>query len=394
MYYQLSRAITERFIQELRKFWSYHPQYADTLVDAIQGRYAYTVRPQMGIIVKSGGGSKERLSADNYMGIDYSYLYQGKVGDHPGLSVEWVVENPIAIQNNGGVFPSPPGVYLLEILDDSTFELASLLDVRREIPNPVTATTYQLSRQPLTGSLRLREEPSGFPLALDRDYTIAGNVITILRPLPENFWMSADYRYVGNSGSVHRYAVDRANYEAIPGAVIAFGTRVKVGDKVAVIVQALRQPANMVFGGHVNMNITLDIFARDVHAQQEILDRTYVYLEGILRSRLGAEGLDIDDVSLGADGEDVYDDNASTFYYIADIGVTLRTEWRVHVPLRVTVSDVFAASPEEMALWAEGAYDEEASSLSTGVQSTLPLDFPKVRDPFFVGRTRNFEMIR
>lgn len=391
MYYRLSRALTERFIQELRTFWSYHPQY-EKLVDSIQGRYAYTERPQMGIIVKSGGGSKERLSADNYMGIDYSYLYQGKVGDHPGLSVEWVVENPVAIQNNGGVFPSPPGVYILEVVSTSEFELASLLDVRKEIPVPLGAQSFQLVHTPLNGSLRVMEEPSGFPLAQGTDYTISGTTLTLIRPLPPNFWVTVDYRYVGNPGSFHRYAIDRANYEAIPGAVIAFGTRAKVGDKVAIIVQPLRHPANLVYGGHVNASITLDIFARDVHAQQEILDRTFVFLEGILRSRLGTEGLDIDDVSLGADGEDVYDDNADTYYYISDIGVSLRTEWRIHVPLRVTVRDVFSASSEELARLAsqEG---EDGVGETPGIAS-LPLGIKRVRDPFFVGRTHTFEMIR
>lgn len=392
MYYRLSRALKERFIKELRNFWSYHPQYA-SLVDSIQGRYAYTDRPQMGIIVKSGGGSKERLSADNYMGIDYSYLYQGKVGDHPGLSVEWVVENPIAIQNNGGVFPSPPGVYILEVVSNNEFEMASLLDVRKEIPVPLGGLRYQLVKVPLNGSLRIMEEPSGFPLAQGTDYTLSGSVVTLERSLPPNFWITADYRYVGNPGSLHPYAIDRANYEAIPGAVIAFGTRAKIGDKVAVIVQPLRHPANLVFGGHVNASITIDIFARDVHAQEEILDRSFVFLEGILRSRLGTEGLDIEDVSLGADGEDVYDDNSSTYYYIADIGVSLRTEWRLHVPLRVTVRDLFTASSEELARLAsqEG---EDGVDESPGISSDLPLGIRRVRDPFFVGRNRTFEMIR
>ena len=103
MYYVLSHALTRRFIEELRGFWSYHPRYRDDLVNNIQGKYAFDERPQHGIIVKNSGGSLVKMAADNFIGTVHSHAYLTKVDGFNGTFIEWVREDAVAIQRNGGI---------------------------------------------------------------------------------------------------------------------------------------------------------------------------------------------------------------------------------------------------------------------------------------------------
>ena len=52
MFANLTVAVKRRILQELRSFWSLDPNYRDTLVPNIQGRYSFRERPQQAIIVK------------------------------------------------------------------------------------------------------------------------------------------------------------------------------------------------------------------------------------------------------------------------------------------------------------------------------------------------------
>ncbi len=150
MYYYLTQQIHREFVGELRKYWSFHPKYKD-LVDHIQGKYSFRERPQYGIIIKNSSGNQVQLAADNFVGHTHSYLYKADVNGYPNLSIEWVRENAVAIQNNNGVFPSLPGIYYIDFCDangnptDKAFYIDPLLNIVDETLLQVDALDYQIS---------------------------------------------------------------------------------------------------------------------------------------------------------------------------------------------------------------------------------------------------------
>ena len=144
---------------ELRRYWQHHPKYPD-LPENIQGKYSFKERPQYGLVIKTSGGTRVDMSADNFRGVIVSYVYLTKVQRYPGTAIEWVREDSVAIQNNGGRFPSPPGVYYVELTGDNEFYVDPLIDVRNEVVSKVTETDWQLQGKFVPGTIRLFEMPS------------------------------------------------------------------------------------------------------------------------------------------------------------------------------------------------------------------------------------------
>lgn len=406
-----------RFISELRKYWSYHPKYRDDLVPNIQGKFSFSERPQHGIVIKTGSGNRMDLSADNYVGVVESYCLLTRVRNKPGLSIEWVREDSIAIQNNGGMFPSAPGIYYIDIVQpdkdldteerrcayaantDLVFYVDPLLDVYAEPVALPDGVSGQLAHVP-TKSLRLFEKPSNWLLEEGVDYTLdvdaGGKVtggITMLKPLTGGRWLQADYRYQGESVGPFPLVEMHANNSAIPGVVLAFGRRVQAGDQLAVMVHDIRRPAYLEYGGRWDLNVEFDIFSRDVYAQQEISDQTVMYLWGVLRSHLSHQGIEITDISLGGESEEVYDENGDDYFYNYNFSMTCQTDWSIHVPLDGwlrSASPLTATQHRQIS----ALPDDELAGQYGNIQLMDALGVESIQDPFWSGRGGTFEMLR
>lgn len=406
MYYNLSGSLTNRIIQELREFWALHPQYPK-LPNNIQGKFSFKERPQEAIIVKPSGASHTRLAADNFVGTVVSYVFQYLLDSAPGVSVEWIREDASAIQRNGGVFPSPAGIYFVEVLtlpgyhsetelsETGTFMVDPLLDVKDEAVTMTDSTSGQLLNVPLLpGTLRLYQMPYGALLYEGTNYTVtAAGEITFVQPVPAGTYVSADYRYPHPSTGPHRFFPGFANHTAIPGVVMAFGRRASVGDKFSVIVQEYRSPSALEYGGRWEVSMDLDIWARDIDSQREIIDYTAIYLEGILRSHLSSEGIEINSVQVGGESESIYDDTADDYSYNGSISMSIDVDWSIHVPLAHFIR---SASPLTLAqskvLMALG--EDELADFETNFQLVADLGLSPIEDPFFRDRSTTYELIR
>lgn len=408
MYYRMTEQVKRRLIQTLRDFWSVQPQYPD-LTDHIQGKYSFRERPQYAIILKTSSANQVQLSADNYVGTVQSHVMLARVGDYPGLSIEWVREDQLAIQRNAGAFPSVPGVYYIEVEkapdpippydkeDSFRFYVDPLLEANDETLTKVDDLTYQTQNPVVAGSMRLYEMPGGIQLVEGINYTLDPDVgiVTLTDPVPRNGSLSADYRYAAPSTGPHPIVQMQANHTAIPGAVLAFGRRVQAGDRLAVVVTASREATALEYGGRWEISVDFDVVARDVYAQQEIVDMTVMYLWGIARSRLSSEGIEISTVNMGGESEEAYDENADDYYYNASISVQLQADWSIHVPLAATIR---RALPQTDAQIQETAAltDEELAALgnaATSIRILQDLGLRAVEDPFFVGLGGTFEGI-
>ena len=229
----------------------------------------------------------------------------------------------------GAPFPSPPGVYYLEIADNYEFYVDPLLSVYDESVLMSSPTEGVLLNTPIDGTLRVFELPSNQPVEFTRD----GDKITLAQPLTAGTSISADYAtQVSLEG---RLNIKKTTLMLMqPGAILVFGRRVEVGDKMAVIVQPKRDLAYHEYGGKWEMSVDIEVLARDVYAQQEISDQSLVYLWAILRTLLSKEGIEITDVSLGGESEEVYDENGDDYFYNGSLSVSLTTEWATVACLR------------------------------------------------------------
>jgi len=395
MYFQLTSALKRRFIGELRRYWSYHPKYRDDLV--IQGKFSFKERPQHGIIIKTSGGTRVDFSADNYIGVIESYCLMTKVKNKPGLSCEWVREDSTAIQNNNGKFPSEPGFYYVDILADTSglvFFVDPLINVFHEPVTLLSETTAQLAYAPVAGSLRIYEMPSGFLLLEGINYTVTTTgALTFITPITGNRWLQADYMRPEASRGPFTLTEMHANNQAIPGVVMAFGRRAEAGDQFAIMVHDIRRPAYLEYGGKWEISLDCDVMSRDVHAQQEIVDQTVIYLWGVLRSRLSHQGIEITDVSLGGESEEIYDENGDDYFYNATFAITCQTDWSIHVPIDGwlrSVAPLTRADAERVA----ALTDDELKGETGNIKVLEGLGLEAVQDPFWSGRKGTFEMVK
>lgn len=408
MYALLTEAVKRRFILELRRYWQYHPRYRD-IVDKIQGKYSFKERPQYGIVLKTSSANHVQLSADNFQCTVQSHCHLARFEENPGLSVEWVREDALAIQANGGTFPSPPGIYFIEILEtpepappyslERTYEFMvdPLLEVQNEAATKVDDFTWVVSHAYLDGTTRVYEMPGSIPYVRDVNYTEAPSTgeITLTNPVRPGAYLSVDYRYPAESTGPWRIQEQFAHKMAIPGVSLAFGRRVLKGDKLAVVVHSRRQPTALEYGGKWDISLDFEIMARGENAQQEISDATVLYLWGVARNRLSTEGIEITNVTMGGETEEVYDENADDYFYNSTFSVQVQTDWCIHVPLSATVRRVSPQTAEQVAEVAAMTDDEliEAQSIQN-IRMLENLGLRSFEDPFFRDRTSTFETIK
>ena len=393
MYYFLTESVKRRVILELRWYWSYHPKYPD-LPENIQGKYSFKERPQYGIVIKTGSANRVDLSPDNYIGVVRSYVYLTRVSGYNGIAIEWVREDERAIADNRGRFPSEAGVYYIELTEDNEFYVDPMLDVRDEAVVMSSPTEGQLQRPFIPNSLVLYEMPAGYQLVEGVNYTADPTTgsVTLQRALSTGQFVSASYRYQGRSSGPWAIQENRSNNTAIPGCVLAFGRRNKKGDRMAVVVQPIRDAAALEYGGRWDLSVELNIIARDVYAQQEMADQSVIYLWGIARSRLSAEGLEMTDCSMGGESEEVYDETGDDYYYTSTINLTVQTEWKVYVPLVATLRQAIPLTQEQQAVSASLS-DDEVASYENNIKGLADLGLEPLRDPFFVNKTQHYETI-
>lgn len=408
MYYYLTEQIQRKFIEELRRYWAYHPKYKD-IVEHIEGKYSFRERPQFGIVLRNSAGNQAQLAADNFQGHVHSYIYKAFVDNYPNLSIEWVREDQVAIQDNNGLFPSAPGVYFIDFCDangnptDEAFFVDPLLNVINETVFKVNDTEYILQAGKfLANTLKLYRMPGNILLYEGPNYTAdpATGEITLLEALGPNEFLSADYRYPGETTGPWKVGENRALTEPIPGAVLAFGRRITPGDRLAIVVQQQRDIAALEYGGRWDLTLDIDVIARDPLSQREILDQTALYLWATARPRLSSEGIEILSISMGGETEEIYDENADDWFYNASFSLVLQTDWLIHVPLGICIRDIEIGGgapigPGQAPLTPPfieqiaSLTDEQIAQIQTNMRAIADLGLSPVQDPWYAGKNNN-----
>jgi len=386
MYYYLVSSLKRRLILELQDSFRAHPIYSK-IVPFIQDKHVFEERPQYGIVVMGASANKVQWSPDNFLGTIQSHVMLAYV-EKPVFPLEWIREDLNAIRGNNGAFPSPPGVYFLEILSAPTnpsepgyFAIDPLLT---EFDRPVLhfqsgiEREAQLEHAPVQETLRLWEN-GRYLLKEGTDYTVdyTTGAIQIISRFNPGSTLTADYRRAGTSIGPVEYRWNTSDYSTIPGVVMAFGKRGKAGDKVAVVTTPDRVDAAQAFGGKFELSFDLTVIARDPTQREEISDFTIMSLWNDRKAKLEFEGIEIVDVSIGGESEETYDETANDFFYNASVSVQMRADWEAHYPLPLTISRVTPDRPDG----------------TSGIQEVSG-DMFYATHPIIVGRNDDFERIR
>jgi hypothetical protein len=225
---------------------------------------------------------------------------------------------------------------LLTVMDEAVLQFRS--GIEREA---------QLQNLPAKGSLRLWVNKRTL-LIEDQDYEVdySSGAIALLARFEPNALLTADYRYPVTSLGPIDFRWNTSDHTTLPGVILAFGKRARVGDKVAVVVYQDRTETARAFGGKFEVNLDLDVIAQDPAQMEEIADLVIMYLWGERKSELETEGIEIVDISMGGEAEEVYDETADIYFYNASVSLQLRADWEIHVPLPLTFSRVTQTTPE------------------------------------------------
>lgn len=347
MYYYLVGSLKRRLILELQDSFSRHPIYRK-ITPFIQNRFSFSERPQFGIVVQGSSANKVQLDASNFLGTVQSHVMLARVGGEPVFPLEWVREDLACLRHHGGVMPTPPGVYYLEILNaptNASEEGSFIIDPLRTVTNePVLRfqtgleTSAQLQNVPLDRTLRLYENKS-FLLQPGVDYELLPRgEVRFLHPFSSNSYVTADYRYPTDSIGPLPFKWNTADVTTLPGVVLAFGKRSEAGQKTAVVVYQSRVDAAQAYGGKHEVSFDLEVIARDTTQIEEITDLVSMYLWGEKRPQLSWEGIEITDVSIGGESEEPIDETGQLFQYTTTMTVQLQADWEIHVPLALTIS--------------------------------------------------------
>lgn len=398
MYYYLLSSLKRRLILELKDSFSRHPVY-EKIVPFIQTKYAFTERPQFGIVVKGSSANKVQLSAENFMGTVSSHVMLAYLNT-PSYMIEWVREDLNHVQQNGGVMPTAPGVYYMECLtaptnpnETGTFVIDPLLTVTDEPVlkfNSGIEEEAQLQNLPAEGTVRLWEQRKHL-LIENHDYILdytTGQIRFKTRFAP-NAIVTADYRYAVTSIGPVEFNWNTSDHKTLPGVVLAFGKRAKVGDKVAIVIYDDRVDTANAFGGRFEASFDLDVISMDPIQMEEIADFVVMSIWGEKRAVLASEGIEILDVSIGGETEETYDETADQFFYNASLSIQIQADWEIHIPLPFTISKATMTS-------AAAELMVDADRLTTAASNLTPLSQAGMffaTSPIIVGRNNFYERI-
>jgi len=264
---------------------------------------------------------------------------------------------------------SPAGIYQLEITCGNTllrkyeYMIDVLLEKEQVLFEQATGneTSTRLEYYPVfPKSLRLWENDNlmyeGDDYVIDYDT----GIITLIgaNRFLGNSRVRADYRVQGESTGPH--PIPYLNYgdnESIPGIVVAFGNGVQIGDKQFVVVNKNRHVTALEYGGKWELNVGLDIYAKDLSKVEELIDITTSYFNAFRKSDFDGEGFVLVDVSFGGETEEIFDDGTGDVYYMGSVSYDFLTEWSMTKPLLHTINDIDFRSGISLAPSTETPYD-------------------------------------
>lgn len=245
----------------------------------------------------------------------------------------------------------PPGIYVVELIEDNQFTVGPIYIITDEVLSSKTTgleTVISLAHQyvyPATDELFLKYADNNTVIILQRgtDYSIDLDLgqITFLQPVPPNYQLLINYRYVTDD-ILPTYTFDlyQENHTAIPGVTICMGRRAKKGDKQGVVVSEFRESQASIYGGHWEMAMSIGVIAKDPIQMEEMADQLINWLWAVRKNDLEYEGITLNKVEPTGESEETFIESTGDLYYESSVDISLMTEWQKFVPHLFTIRHI------------------------------------------------------
>lgn len=407
MFYVVSNAVKKRLTLVFQDILAKHPIFEKTKVYT---KFPQDERPKTALIIRSISGASQKLSLDNFIAIHRGFCSLANLKGIPGNSIEWVRDD----QDHTNQMSSP-GFYIVKITnhDPNTNNFTFTVDPYLIADDEQLNITYIknkegaiLKNHPVNpNSEIIYSQSHQFEFKRDIDYTIdySSGEILFSASVKKYELITIDYQILSSQlgpFTTEYYALDN---KAIPGIVIAFGDRLKVGDEQVVVVEKQQTTVSKVFGGRWQMSVDIIGIAQDPDQQERLVDFAITSLWADYQDALANEGINIIDFSLSGESEDLEVEIPEEYNYTGGISFTVETDWEIFVPMISELRRINYSYGEENfkngidylteTKYETNQYDERMINTDhqRGLQITPSLDSYQVRPSPFRVTTRKYE---
>ena len=352
MFFAVSNAVKKRLCQVFQEIVSTHPIFEKTKVYT---KFPQEERPKTAIIVRATSGGSQKLGLDNFITTQVGFSTLANLKGIPGDSLEWVRDD----QENLDKI-SPPGFYIVKITahDPETNNFTFVVDPYLIVDDEQTTIKFikgkegiQLKNTPVNpNSDVVYSQSYKFEFKRNIDYTIdyQSGEILFSEPVDKKYTpIVVDYQILSSQKgpfTTEYYMLDNI---AVPGVILAFGDRLKVGDEQVVVVEKMQREVAKVYGGRWQLNIDLIGLAQDPDQQERLVDFAVTSLWARYQDILVNEGMSITDFSLSGESEDLEVEIPEEYNFAGGISFTMETDWELHVPMIAEVRRVNTYYGEE-----------------------------------------------
>jgi len=407
MYYLVTNSTKKLFVQIFQDIVSKHPIFEKTQVYT---KFPQTERPKIAIIIRSVSGDSLKLDFNNFVGIHRGYCSLANLKGIQGNSIEWVKDDQENLdklsargfyivritehQQDSNNFKFEIDPYL--VVDDEELEIKFIKEkhgaVLKNLPiNPNTEIVYSESYR--------------FEFKRDIDYSIDYSTGEIL--FTENVGkfepIVVDYQIMGSRMGPFDTEYYSTHNTAIPGVVLAFGDRLRVGDEQVVIVEKENRDVAKVFGGRWILNFQVIGMCQDPDQQERLVDYVVTVLWSEYQDELANQGIVIRDFSFAGESEELEVEVPEEYNFSGAIGFTVETDWEVYVPMITEVRRINYNYGEESfkqkldylseERYEVGQYDDRmmGSDHQKGLQIIPSRDSYQVSPSVYQKKTRKFD---
>lgn len=342
MFYAISNALKKRFVLLFQDIFQNHSVFDKVEVFT---KFPKEDRPKHALLIRGVSGSSQKLGLDNFVKTIRGYSTLANLQGIPGNSIEWVRDDTKNLDKL-----SAPGYYIVKVTREDPiekvfyFNVSPFLTVDDEVLERELIEGQQgayLKNKPINPDSEVIFTDSGIKLKPDIDYSIDYETGTVkFQPTVDEFEneeIRIDYQVIGDVSEEYETEIYKANNYAVPGVIMAFGDRIRVGDEQVVVVGTEHRDVAKAYGGRWVMSIDCIGLAQDDDQQERIVDYAICSLWAEFQDRLVGEGINIYDFSLSGESEDIEIEASEEYFYTGGISFTAEIDWEIHFPL---ISDV------------------------------------------------------
>jgi len=337
MVFLVTNSIKKKLVQIFQDILLNHPIFEKTKVYT---KFPEEERPKTAVIVRSVSGGSQKLSLDNLMGIHRGFCTLANLKGTYGNSIEWVKDDQENLKNL-----SPHGFYIIRIMskEEKTNNFSFVIDPYLICDDEVLNIIYIkekegaiLKNKPINlDSEIIYSQSHRFEFKKHIDYSIdylTGEVL-FASSVKKYEPILIDYQVCSNQLGPFSTEYYSVNNTSIPGVVLAFGDRIKIGDEQVILIEKIDRPVSKVFGGRWLLDIDVIAVSQDPDQQERLLDYISTSLWAEYQDDLANEGIAIRDFMLSGEGEDLEIEVPEEYSFSAGLSFSVEVDWEVHKPL-------------------------------------------------------------